>query len=236
MKVRLFISNSINIGLQVKLDEDKSHYLKSVLRLQTGDKIFIFNQDDGEFEAVLLLEKNFSLVNPVKLVKNKYIKAGIKINLVFANIKNNLVADVLNSCTQVGVDEFFPIITKHTTNPHFSLERAKKIAEEATEQCGRMNLPNIHPICTFKEFLNRIPLNSFLLFCDEKADFDFNQIANINAKEVYIFVGPEGGFCEEEREALIKIGANKISLGKFILRAETASLCASFLTLFLART
>lgn len=236
MKVRLYISNSINIGSECELNEEKSHYLKSVLRLKTGDKIFIFNEEDGEFEAVLLLEKKFSSVKAVKFIKKDEADNKFKINLVFANIKNNLVADILNSCTQVGVDEFFPIITKHTTNQHFSLERGMKIVEEATEQCGRMKLPKVNSISTFKELLGKMSPNTFLLFCDEKADFSFNQISKIEAKEVCIFIGPEGGFCDAEREELIKLGASKISLGKFILRAETASLCASFLTSFLTNS
>jgi 16S rRNA (uracil1498-N3)-methyltransferase len=233
MKIRIYALNSINIGDDFELSEEKSHYIKNVLRLKTGDKINIFNERDGEFEGIILVEKKSCLVKPIKFVREDESFRKAKVNLVFANIKNNLVADVLNSCTQIGVDAFFPIITKHTTNAHFSLERGRKIIEEASEQCERIAPPILHPISSFKQLLEKLSPDAFLLFCDEKANFKLNKIKQINAKEFYIFIGPEGGFCEEERELLIEKGTNRVSLGKFILRAETASICASFLTSFL---
>jgi 16S rRNA (uracil1498-N3)-methyltransferase len=228
MKIRLYIKQKISLKEKIELESEKAHYLKNVLRAKTGQKIYIFNEDDGEFEALLICEK-FVFVNPVMFVKPAEILKK-KIHLAFANIKNNLVADVLNSCTQTGIYSFFPMITEFTINKNFSHERGLKIIEEASEQCERITMPKLDKILQLSEILANIKNKGLILFCDEKANFEKNKLIEVakDFENIFIFIGPEGGFSEKERILLKSEGAETISLSPFILRAETASLCASF--------
>lgn len=229
MKVRIYVKDKITLGSCVLAPSSKVNYIQNVLKLKTGFSIFIFNEIDGEFEGKVIYEKKNILINVIKFIKPKEGVPNYKINLIFANIKNNLVADVLNSCTQIGVNEFFPITTKRTTNHHFSLSRAEKIVEEAVEQCGRICIPRINPISSFNTIISKIQQDDTIIFCDENANFSpFTSKIEIK-KSVFIFIGPEGGFSDEERDILKLKNAYIISLNKFILRAETASICATFL-------
>ena len=232
MKVRLYIKANLHLNSLIELtDESKRNYINNVLKLKTGFKVFIFNETDGEFEGTILVEKKSTFIKIIKHIKQPEKQENTKINLVFANIKNNLVSDVLNSCTQIGVSEFFPITTKHTTNHHFNLERGGKIIEEAVEQSKRIIVPKIHKIQTFSNVLKNIQQDDTIIFCDEKSSSTELEILTKikNTKAIFIFIGPEGGFSDEEREVLKLKNAITVSLGKFILRAETASICATFL-------
>jgi 16S rRNA (uracil1498-N3)-methyltransferase len=234
MKVRLYILQSLKVGDVIFIPDNKIHYIQNVLKLKTSFKVFIFNEEDGEFEGMILQHEKTPKIKIIQPVSSPTQSCKIKINLVFANIKNNLTSDVLNACTQIGIDGFYPIITQRTTNHHFSLDRAKKIVEEAIEQCGRTSVPHINPLLKFADIFDTIKENDTIIFCDEKPNYNQNEFKTNNVGErIFIFIGPEGGFNEEERNLLYSKNPYTFNLGKFILRAENASICASFLASYI---
>ena len=229
MKVRLYIKQFLEIGAEVTLESEDCHYIKTVLKLKANDSVFIFNSKDGEFLAKVCFKKSDIYLKVVEFEKAAE-ASTTQVHLFFANIKNNLVGDILNSCTQIGVTNFTPIITKHTVNHHFSIQRGEKIIKEACEQSGRILLPALSDIMNFKKALESADSFPIVLFCDEKSAGKLSQIQLSAHKKIAIFVGPEGGFTEDERNRLLNLkGAIPISLGNFILKAETACICSAFL-------
>lgn len=228
MKIRLYIKNNLQEGAEIELSPEDSHYLQNVLRVQTSDEIFAFNPQDGEFLAICIKAKN-----TVKLKINSLVKPCIpeerQIHLFFGNIKNNLVSDVLNACTQIGVTEFTPMLTKYTVNRFFNLERGEKIIKEACEQSERITIPKLNDLANFQDVCKNLSKYEAVLFCDEKS-IPARQVLRNNYNKIAILIGCEGGFAEEERKLISSLSnAHTINLGKYILKAENACACACFL-------
>jgi 16S rRNA (uracil1498-N3)-methyltransferase len=228
MKVRIFIKENLQQNALVTLSKEHYHYLAKVLRLKTGDKIFIFNQNEGEFEGIIF-EKQIRILHLIKSPQDFLPSKNIK--LVFSIPKKDACHDILYNCTGAGANEFFPITTKHSVVHGFNLERAEKICTEAAEQSERISVPKINPPQSLEKFLSLISKDSKLIFCDEKIKGSSNNLGNINKKdEIFILIGPEGGFSSNEREKILALSNTiRVSLGENILTAETACVCACFL-------
>lgn len=208
---RIFINNELEIGKKIPLSTTQSHYLTKVMR---SDKCLIFN-DGIEFEA--------SVINGALDItrKTEHTDPSNKLVFYFSPIKQSKMEEMLNAATQMGVAVLQPVITDRTTERFPKWGRIEKIIIEASEQSGRNSIPKLLPPIKFSQ-LNK----KDLVFADErfahenKADTD--KFKNCNS----VLLGPEGGFSSSEFAALDTAGAAKISLGKTILRAETAAVAA----------
>ncbi|MBO5704504.1 MAG: RNA methyltransferase [Alphaproteobacteria bacterium] len=136
---------------------------------------------------------------------------------MFSPIKHT--DDLINMATQMGVAKFLPVITARTVAHHINWERMCKIAVEASEQSNRNSVPEILPTVKFSD----LDLSN-VVFADERAAYGKELSNDFNTDK--ILIGPEGGFSDEEFSALDASGARGISLGKTILRAETAAIVA----------
>ena len=134
---------------------------------------------------------------------------------MFAPIKRT--DDLLNMATQMGVAEFLPVITARTNANHINWERMQKIVIEASEQSNRNSVPKILNPIKFSE----LDLSD-VVFADERAAYG-KELPSGAGNVTSILIGPEGGFSEDEFNALDAAGARGISLGKTILRAELAA-------------
>jgi len=223
MKIRLFLDQAIDIGQHMGLDKKQSHYLRNVLRAKDGDVIFLFNNQDGEFETIAKLNgKNISLV--VMRKTHDYYEAP-NICLAFAPVKNVKTEYIVTKATELGVREIRPVMTERTIIKKVNLERLKANIIEAAEQCERTDLAEVKDIVSLKSFLKELG-NENLILADESGDGKppallFKDLDK--AKKSVILIGPEGGFSTAERE-LIKSYSNTHSLilGPRILRADTA--------------
>jgi 16S rRNA (uracil1498-N3)-methyltransferase len=230
MKIRLYFKELISEGMALTLPKDESHYIKNVMKCQNGDAIFLFNEKCGEFEGKVIVEGKNVSVKLTKLFKKPEEPTDFNLFLVFSLIKNSAVSEILDKTTQIGVSGFFPITTKHSAVHHFSKERAEKIIIEACEQSERISVPFVKEPTSFEKFISSYS-DETIIFCDETLKFSKENILTEKLSgDVYLMIGPEGGFSESEREAISSLPhVKRISLGKNILRAETASICASFL-------
>ena len=131
---------------------------------------------------------------------------------------------------EMGARRLRPIITRRTQASRVNLERLKANAIEACEQCGVIWTPDIAPVETLDQALAHWPKDRLLVFCDEEAPQASPLDALARAKAdggVSLLVGPEGGFDEAERAAILATpGALRLSLGPRILRADTAAVAA----------
>ena len=205
---RIFINEKIQTDVPISIDKQVSHYLNRVMR--TTDCL-IFNNGD-EFNAKL--SDDLKYLVPIKKTNHKDPSGDII--LYFAPIKKT--EELVNMATQMGVLAFQPVITEQTTANYIKWDRIKKIITEASEQSNRNSVPELLSPMKFSD----IDMGG-LIFADERpTNTNYDKIV----KGKKLLIGPEGGFSDSEFDMLDKSGATSISLGKTILRAETAAVAA----------
>ena len=141
---------------------------------------------------------------------------------------------LIQKLSELGVDTIIPFISKYVDKVPSSdkSERYNKIAREACKQCRRSKVINVGKLLTFDEMLSELSKYDKALFCYEKTGG--NTIgANLDSslENVAYIVGCEGGFSEEEADRIENSGAVKITVGKRILRAETAGVVCGTLVM-----
>lgn len=216
---QFFIETSLNDASEVLLDKDVVYQLKKVLRAQDGYKFRLVDDNQHIFLCEL---KNESAVILNDLNENN--ELDVNITAVVSLIKNDKFDFMIQKLTELGVKRIVPYIANRSvvkpgkgTN---KLDRLKKIAKEASEQSHRNQIPEIGEYITFKD-LNKY-MSDINLLAYEKETTSIIDLKD--AKSVTFIIGPEGGFEVDEVNKIIDLGFNSISLGKRILRAETAAI------------
>jgi 16S rRNA (uracil1498-N3)-methyltransferase len=233
---RFFIPKDIFKGRVIDVPRETGYRISRVLRMSPGDRVIFFD-GNGREKIVQLKEvgRNGVSVDTIKetLVWNE---PSTRIILCQSVTKGKKLDWIFQKSTEIGVSEFFPMMSKRSI-PSGKLDgdtskgvRWGKIITEATEQSGRSFVPTIHAITNFKEVCKTASTKGIGLIAWEKADnYDFKKIeARLDGKsDIYLLVGPEGGFDQEEVEFARNLGLISFSLGKRILRSETAGLVAA---------
>lgn len=227
-KVRLYVEAPLREGAQIEPDESQSHYLLHVMRAKPGDALKLFNGKDGEWLARVAesSKRRCTLICHRKLAEQEEVP---DIWLVFAPIKKTPTDYVVQKATELGVRRLQPVMTRRTIVGRVNEERMRANAIEAAEQSGRLSVPEIGELETLEKVLAHWPAERRLVFCDEGDDANpiAQALAGLPGGPYAILTGPEGGFAPEERDAVrSKPFAFPVSLGRRILRADTAALAA----------
>lgn len=212
---------------QVILDDLDVHHIIHVMRMKKGDRLELVNDHKlhiGEIENIFPL--NIKIVSSI----DSDVELSIPVTLIFALSKGNKNDLVIQKATELGANKIIFVPTKRSIvkidsdNALKKISRYQKIAKEASEQSRRLNIPQIILINS----IDNLPIEdiNFLAYENEAGTTKdcFKDIKN--KKSISIFIGPEGGFDPQEVTLLIKKGFVKISLGKRILRCETAAVYA----------
>ncbi|MBQ4535422.1 MAG: 16S rRNA (uracil(1498)-N(3))-methyltransferase [Clostridia bacterium] len=219
---------------------DEFFHLSKVLRSQVGEKVQILVGDEFVYNAEI---ENISKHEAIcKILGKEFCLANPKLNItIFQGLpKGEKLEWIIQKTSELGASTLIPFESHFTIakNNNLKFPRLEKIAQEACKQCGRSIPLKIEPTIKFKEIPLMLKNFDVVLFMYEHAP-TFNSLTNLtkkleDAKNIAIIVGSEGGFSLQECEMLLKENIEKVSLGKRILRTETASIamCAyvSFLT------
>jgi len=231
MKMHRFLVQNIEF-LQDKVvlnDKNLINQLVNVFRMKSGANFIIFDGTGTEFIVEVEEISKKSIIAKV-LEEKSGIKRNKKLTLVFSMIKKENMEFVLQKCTELGVTNFVPVITERTVKTGWNSERMEKIVVEAVEQSGFSDIPQISvepqklekTIEKFKKERENL---------DGCAVLDFDGVALSSVKHLIsvdtIFIGPEGGWSDKERNIFKKYNIKSISLGQNVLRAETASIAIS---------
>jgi 16S rRNA (uracil1498-N3)-methyltransferase len=231
---RLYLPGPIEKGAFCAAAADQARYLKTVLRMKEGDPVLIFNGTGREYEAVIRrqttegveLEVTGSRVLPA---------AGVHVTLCQAVPKAEKMDGIIRHATELGAGRIVPFFAERSV-PRWQpeqlsrkRERWRKIAVEASRQCGRSDITEIGEIVTFERMLLDIPESGLRLIpWEEETARGIREVlrdpARVGMKEFILVIGPEGGFSVEEIERARRAGFLSVSLGKRVLRVETASL------------
>jgi 16S rRNA (uracil1498-N3)-methyltransferase len=227
---RLFIRIPLGHGAEVELDGAQANYLGNVLRLGEGAELLVFDGSSGEWLARVAAASRKRMSLKVER-KTREAEAIPDLWLAFAPVKRAQTDWLVEKATELGVARLMPVITQRTIVERVKLDRLESIAIEAAEQCGRTRLPEIDEPVSLTQFLERGDEQRTLYFADEQGG---EKAADaLKPGPAAILTGPEGGFTEEEREAIRSApNVTAISLGPRILRAETAALAS--VTIYMA--
>lgn len=222
-KVRLYLDQPLQEGQAVPLDEGQANYLFSVMRLQPGAVITVFNGRDGEWEAEV--ESAARRTGTLRVATRSRAQAQPPdLWLLFAPLKKTRTDFVIEKAVEMGVAHIQPVITGHTNSERVNVARLQAHAREAAEQCGILHLPDVaepRPLMAVLDAWDDRPL----WFCDE--DLAGARIHPPQATQGAVLIGPEGGFTDAERARLRAMPqAVPVALGPRILRADTAAVAA----------
>lgn len=220
---RLYVSAALAAGQTIEVEPDQAHYLKSVLRLDEGDEIRVFNGHDGEWLAQIgrIGKKTASAALLDRIIIQPAQRQ--ELHLLFTPIKKNRLDFLIEKAVELGVTHLHPVITTHTEVRKINEKRLQAQIIEAAEQCERLDLPEIYEPKPLKTCLESWPHDFPIFWAAERLE---EALALAGTKDAQAFlIGPEGGFHKDESEYLLKNkNVTPISLGSEILRTETAAL------------
>jgi len=227
---RFYHSNPLDLNQIIILDEFSSHHALRVMRVKVDDYLILFNGDGFEYRG-RVSDINKKTINIEILSKEKNNnESPININL-FQSISSNEKMDmVIQKATELGVSSIQPIFTSRST-VKLSLDRIKKrlihwrqVSISACGQSGRSKIPTIKSPIGFNRFVEGISTNSLNLLLHPDNSKESSNLPNKYSGDINIFIGPEGGFSQDEVLLLKKQNCINIQLGSRILRTETAPL------------
>lgn len=225
---RFFAPPSSVFDSRIILDAEESHHLVRVLRLLPGATVFAFDGKGTEYECqVERIHKTAVELKVIARLSNE-MESPLQLTLGQALIKGDKFDWVIQKATELGTTRIVPLITEHSEirksdNWENRLQRWRRIALEATKQCGRRKLLEISEIQTFDQFCIRETEGVKLLFA-ERSGKRLHELSPCDS--VSLAIGPEGGWSDTELKLSESHGFQPVSLGARILRAETAAIAA----------
>ena len=212
---------------QFTFAKEESRHIIRVLRKKEGDSIFITNGKGYLFYSKISIASDKRCV--VVIEKVAVIKNSLEnhVHIAIAPTKNNQRLEwFLEKATEIGVSEITPIICEHSERKMIKKERLEKVLVSAMKQSKRYYLPTLNNAIPFKKFLDiDFQCNKFIAHCEDKEKLTLKNQLSKN-QDVLILIGPEGDFSLSEISLALEKGFKPISLGKSILRTETAGIVA----------
>jgi 16S rRNA (uracil1498-N3)-methyltransferase len=224
---RLYVEAVLEAGATVALERAQAHYLGTVLRLRAGERVLLFNGRDGEWSATIAGERRLDALRVDTRTREQTVPSDL--HYLFAPLKTARLDYMTQKAVEMGASLLQPVLTRHGQVTRVNTERMRANAVEAAEQCGILSLPAIAPPVALARLLAERDASRWLVFCDEDAEVT-NPVAALGAvppSPLAVLIGPEGGFAEDERAALLRQpNVVRLSLGPRILRADTAAVAA----------
>jgi 16S rRNA (uracil1498-N3)-methyltransferase len=226
--IRLYVEGPLHEGALVPLAKPQAHYLTTVLRLKSNDRVLVFNGRDGEWDATIELQKRTTVLHVGDKTRPQTEPADL--HYLFAPLKAARLDYMVQKAVEMGASRLQPVLTRHGQVARVNIDRMRANAIEAAEQCGILTVPEIAEPVALTRIIAEHDGGRTLIFCDEDAEVA-NPVTALGAARrrapLSVLVGPEGGFAEDERAALLKPpNVVRLALGPRILRADTAAVAA----------
>ncbi|MDP2063507.1 MAG: 16S rRNA (uracil(1498)-N(3))-methyltransferase [Phaeovulum sp.] len=231
-KIRLYLDQPLAAGQPLHLSQAQAQYLFAVMRLGVGDKLLVFNGQQGEWLAeVAEAAKRGGVLSPIAQTAPQQDPPDLW--LLFAPIKKARTDFIVEKATELGAARIVPVQTDFTNSERIRQDRLQAHAVEAAEQCGGTFVPEVAGLVPLSRLLDDWNPARRILWADESRLGVAATLAGLGPGPWAVLVGPEGGFSAAERARLAGLGfVTPVSLGPRILRADTAA-CAA-LTLWQA--
>lgn len=232
---RFFASQNSLSGDTVHLSKAESYHISSVLRMQPGDLIELFDGSGIIYQGKLQNVSRDQVSVFILSRKKEQPVTAQPLYLFQGLLKGKKMDFLIQKATELGIHTFQPVITRYSENrgdPERQLQRWQRIMLESCKQCKRARPMNIHPIVGLDQ-IDVTPFSTKLLLWEEEDRMHLNSDLFRQQGPVCILLGPEGGFHNDEVEWAAKKKFQNVSLGQRILRAETATLTTIAVVQFL---
>ena len=228
---RFYIETPISEDKFDITDRELVHQWKSVFRYNVGSQVILFDGSGKDYISIITSLRNAGATVEVF----KKVKAGekpkIDLWLCVGLIKKDNFELVTQKATELGVCHVIPVLCERSEKKNLNMERLKRIAVESSEQSGRGDIPVIHDITTVSELISQNILPKERIVLNLEGEYLGDTIQSRNPKEIAVFIGPEGGWSENELKEFAAHDISSVSLGTQVLRAETASIAVVSLLL-----
>lgn len=225
-------------------DERLVHQWRDVFRYNVGAEMIVFDGSGKEYNMMIEKITRAEAVLKVFDEREGFVPEN-KIVLCQSLIKKDKMEWVVEKATELGVCKILPIVSERSEKKNFNVERANKIAVEASEQSGRADIPEIlEPVDLSADLLEEIKKRGYQIITFDSSGAALEIGSSVRAEDGFlseqstaepisqaaqglaVFVGPEGGWSDKELNLFADAGAQIYSLGKLTLRAETAAIAA----------
>jgi len=232
---RFYVNSSQIIEDTVVITGSDVNHIKNVLRMKQDEEIVICNGQGKDCYCIINKVSEAEITAKIISVKDTGTELKARITLFQGMPKKDKMELIIQKAVELGVNEIVPVMTKRVVvkledkkKEEKKLERWQAIAEEAAKQSHRGIIPLIKPVQSYKEALSNAKKMSYGIIPYENASGMANTKMIMNNLNQYdsigVFIGPEGGFEEAEIAMAVENQIHPITLGRRILRTETAGL------------
>lgn len=241
---QFFVEPNQIVEKKVFIKGNDYNHIKNVLRMKIGEEVNISNGiDSKEYRCAIEAFEDDQVVLELRFVKEDSHELPSKIYLFQGLPKSDKMEGIIQKNVELGVFEIIPVSMKRcvvkldSKKSDSKTTRWQSIAEAAAKQSKRGIIPNVSKPMTFSEAVEYAKEKCDVLLLpyelEEGMDITRKIIDDIKpGQDVAIFIGPEGGFDENEVDKAQKAGFKSITLGKRILRTETAGMCVMSILMY----
>lgn len=226
---RVYQSQSLRVNTTIQLDEQASHHLSRVLRMEVGDKVTVFNGEGGEYEAVIRQINKKNIQVDILSFNAREAESPIHITLAQGLARGEKMDFIIQKAVELGVKSIVPLITERC-NVRLDGAREEKrvqhwqaVAVSACEQSGRNYVPSVAAPVTLQNWLPQAKADKCFVLSPHVADKLPEQALKAGTS-IILLIGPEGGLSDAEVSAAQSNGFLPLNLGPRVLRTETAPL------------
>lgn len=227
---RVYIAGLDTKSSNITIKDQTARHLIKVLRLKPGSEIMLFDGDNHEYQGTISAVTQREVEVEIFSSSPTTRESPLNISLFQGMARGERMDWVLQKATELGVSQVTPVFTSRSTiklddkRIDKRMDHWRSIVINACEQCGRNRLPRINLPVGLPEALQQLPsgMNAFQLDPDAKTRFTDLE----SPRTIGLFIGPEGGFAEDEKQLMSRSGVTSIRFGPRILRTETAGIAA----------
>lgn len=232
---RFFVDKELNNVKSIKIDGIEHNHIKNVMRMQIGDEIILVCGDEYDYSArIVAMSKGDTTVEILGKENNIYNPIS-NVTVFQALVKSDNMALIVQKLTELGIKDFVPFESEFITSKdkYGKSKKLQDISNQSVKQCKRSIPMHIHDVQSFNDVLEELKDYDKIIFANEcERTYKLSEIEFQKSDKIAIIVGSEGGFSGGEIDKLIDAGAMSITLGRRILRAETASIALSSVVMF----
>lgn len=238
-KMPKFFVTKEQIDKQIVITGEDAKHIKTVLRKKVGEQVTICDGEGMDYLCKIEHFEENGIYFDILEKQTCDAEPPVKVTLYQALPKSDKMELIIQKCVELGIDKIVPVTTEYCVvklgqKEHKKIERWQKIAEAAAKQCGRAKIPVVDSVLSFQEALKQCQtLDSAIIAYEKEQKRTLKEfVKQFHEKSIGIFVGAEGGFSEQEIAQAIEQNVLPITLGKRILRTETAGMIVTAILVY----
>lgn len=219
---RFLVREALNDKTLELADRELIHLIKNVLKMEPGEECIVFcDNSDDYLTKIVSIEKNSLKLEVASVIPKKVIPKNI--TACISITKRDSFEITVQKLTELGVQNIIPILSDRTIKQALRIDRLQKISNEALEQSGGSKIVNITEPQSLEKVLEKMKDKTQCFF-----DMDGTKLTNNDEGDMAFYIGPEGGWSENDKKLFEKYNLKKYKLGETVLRAETAAIVGGY--------